>query len=145
MIKHGHSRAGKRTPTWQCWSNMVSRCINKNHPHYHRYGGRGIAVCERWRTFLNFLEDMGERPEGMTLDRERNHEGYCKENCRWVPMSTQVRNRDNTKSITYNGETMCIADWAARLGVKRNTMYNRLWSGWTTEEILFGKNHAVSK
>jgi len=87
---------------------MKTRCLNKNHKHYSYYGGRGISICEQWLIFENFYKDMGERPEGMTLDRIDSDGNYCKENCRWATRSEQVLNRSQpkiykNKSSKYRG------------------------------------------
>ena len=74
---------------------MKQRCFNKNHPSYKNYGGRGIMICERWMVFENFLEDMGERPEGMTLDRIDNDGNYELGNCRWATHFDQQINSRN--------------------------------------------------
>ena len=71
-------------PLYRAWAGMVNRCTNPNNSHYHLYGGRGIKVCDRWRTFKNFLDDMGERPEGMSLDRIDPLGDYENSNCRWA-------------------------------------------------------------
>lgn len=85
-----------RTPTQMSWDDMKKRCQYPGHKAYHRYGGRGITVCERWdgpRGFANFLEDMGERPPGKTLDRWPNPDGnYEPGNCRWATMKEQRHN-----------------------------------------------------
>lgn len=88
-FKHGL----KKHPLYVTWESMRKRCNNPNYPAYKNYGGRGIKVCERWDNFANFLEDMGERPEGMTLDRKHNDKNYEKSNCRWATQLEQVANR----------------------------------------------------
>lgn len=88
-FKHGltHSR------TYQAWANMLQRCTNENNHHYAYYGARGITVCERWKDFTNFLVDMGEAPEGLTLDRKDNDGNYTPENCRWATPLEQAQNK----------------------------------------------------
>ena len=90
---HGHSVGGKLSPTYLSWSGMLARCTNPKNKAYPRYGGRGITVCERWRSFENFLTDMGERPVGTTIDRAENDEGYRPGNCRWATPLEQRHNQ----------------------------------------------------
>ena len=101
-VKHGFNR----TPTYVCWSNMLARCTNPKRRDFKNYGGRGISVCERWRSFENFLADMGEKPPKLSLDRVDNDENYGPDNCRWATQKQQVLNRRNT--INPNNEPMTL-------------------------------------
>lgn len=124
------------TPTFVAWSSMLARCTNRKAKDYPRYGGRGITICERWRSFENFLADMGERPEGMTLDRERQDGNYEPGNCRWATPTQQARNRCTNVLVTHAGITATIAEWAERTGLERKTLQWRIRAGWNTARAL---------
>lgn len=81
------------TPTHRSWSAMIQRCYNPNRDNYEHYGARGIRVCDRWRKFENFLEDMSVRPDGLTLERIDNSGNYEPDNCMWATHSQQMKNR----------------------------------------------------
>lgn len=100
-LRHGHRRAHQSSPTHTTWCAMRARCQNPGHSAYPRYGGAGITVCPRWADpdtgFQAFLADMGERPEGHTLDRIDASLGYFKENCRWATSRQQYENKRVTR------------------------------------------------
>jgi hypothetical protein len=137
-IKHGQNRKGYRTPIHIVWSQMIQRCYNPNNHKYKDYGGRGIKVCDRWRySFENFYEDMGEVPEGLTLDRKDNDGDYTPENCHWATMKEQQNNRRDNVWITHAGETKTRTQWERSLGMKLGTLNNRLnRDGWSIKKAL---------
>lgn len=128
-MKHGHSKNKHPSLTYMCWQSMKSRCENVNETGYQNYGGRGIRVCERWHTFENFLEDMGERPKGMFIDRKDNDGDYCKENCKWATRTEQNNNRRNNIIITYNNKKLTLGQWATELGIQYCTLKTRYYKG----------------
>ena len=112
---------------------MRARC---NNPERINYGAKGISYCERWETFELFLEDMGERPEGMTLDRIDSSKDYCFENCKWSTPALQARNRRNTVKVIYDGREHLLVDLCLDKGLKYQTVYARLKKGWSVEDAL---------
>jgi len=129
-----HGETG--TYTYSTWVNMKDRCRNPHSPDYPRYGGRGVHICERWLDFAAFLEDMGERPSCTTLDRIDNNGDYEPCNCRWATKKEQGRNRRNNRTLTHDGETLCLSEWAERLNVVPNTIKCRLASGWSIDDAV---------
>ena len=124
---HGHTRGGKISPTYWSWLGMIGRCRYPKHPFFHRYGGKGVKVCERWLTFENFLADMGERPEGMTLDRLDSAKDYEPGNCRWATRKEQAR--QNCRRTMFNGKPMSRVEIAAALGIGQGALYYRISQG----------------
>ena len=104
-FKHGHSKKSNRSGIYLSWRSMINRCSNPKHPHYHDYADRGISICDRWKhNFMSFLEDMGDRPKGLTLHRIDNNLGYYKENCKWATHKEQNQKENRrlrTKKPNY--------------------------------------------
>ncbi len=140
-FKHGGNR--DKTPEYSSWCAMKNRCNNKNATHYERYGGRGITYNPTWNDFNVFLNDMGLKPDSsMELERINNDKHYCKENCRWATRKEQTRNRGGkraTRLYTFEGKTMCIADWAKEIGIAPQSMQKRLNKGWPLERAFAKK------
>ncbi len=126
-------------PEYDLWCGMKQRCYYEKHKSFHRYGGKGIKVCERWHQFENFYADMGSKPEGKTIDRIDSNGDYSPENCRWATYKEQMRNTTRTHFIEYNGERLCLTDWAKKLGKTYGCLAQRAYRGWSDYEILFGK------
>ena len=131
--KHGMHR----TKVYQCWSSMLTRCTNELYKGFHNYGGRCISIEDpRWFIFENFYADMGESPNGMTLERKDTNKGYFKDNCCWATMTEQANNRRNNRLLTYYGETQTLSQWSRRLGIHKETLKGRLNKGWDVELAL---------
>jgi hypothetical protein len=132
---HGHAGA-ELSPTYNSWRKMVERCNNPKDISYHNYGALGITVCDKWKKFAGFLEDMGERPEGASLDRINSSGPYRLENCRWSSRKVQANNKRTNRLITYNGETKTMSEWSEITGVKVGTIWRRLEAQKSPEEAL---------
>jgi hypothetical protein len=133
--KHG----GSGTTTYKSWAAMTERCLNPKHHSFPRYGALGIAICDEWQGedgFVQFLADMGERPNGTTLDRIRNNEGYEPSNCRWATPKRQQNNRECNTRLTLNGVTMTQREWTDLRGWGKNVISERLRKGWNVERAL---------
>ncbi len=129
----------KRTKTkeYRAWNGMHGRCENPRVPIYPRYGGRGISVCERWKSFENFLADMGMAPsKSYQIDRIDNDGNYEPSNCRWATASQQARNRRTNKLFFIDGEMLCACEIAERFAMRVDRLYARLNHGWTIERAV---------
>jgi hypothetical protein len=139
---HGLSK----TSTYYVWKCARQRCKNSNNKEYSNYGGRGITFCKRWDNYENFLEDMGERPEGMEIDRIDVNGNYEPENCRWTTSKENQRNRTNNHLITYRGETKCLAAWAEEYEIDYNILSQRVnRDNMSFEEAISGKYFRVKR
>jgi hypothetical protein len=129
------------TPTYQTWFDMKRRCdaaVRKGHGADRKnYFSRGIRVCQEWLSFENFFADMGERPNGMTIDRIDNNKGYCKENCRWADSTTQNRNKSNVILVTIDNQSKPLVEWCEIFGIKAKTARQRISQyGWPAERAV---------
>lgn len=131
-----HKHTGTRT--FRIWLAMRQRCYCPSQKEYSRYGGRGITVCKRWRTsFQNFLTDMGECPEGYSIDRINSDGNYEPGNCRWADAKTQGRNTSTNVYIEHNGQLKTIAEVAETIGMNYRTLYYRIFAyKWTPERAI---------
>lgn len=131
FIKHGM----RNTLTYSTWRSMNTRCKNAHIAQYNDYGGRGISICDRWKCFENFFQDMGERPQGTSLDRIDNNGDYCKENCRWSTREEQGNNTRKTTHIEFNGKIQSTTQWSNETGIEQSVLCKRLQK-WTVEKAL---------
>lgn len=132
-IKHGLSE----TPEFSTWTDIQTRCYNKNSTSYINYGGRGIRVCDRWlESFSNFLDDMGNRPPNTSIDRIDNDGNYEPSNCRWATLSQQQRNKRNKRLIEINGVKKHLCEWAKEYGLFASTILIRLQAGNSGESLI---------
>lgn len=124
-------------PLFQVWRGMTRRCIDPRANQYADYGGRGIAVCERWRDFMLFVHDMqpGYRP-GLTLDRINNDEGYSPANCRWASRQEQNRNSRRNRIVETPQGPMALAAAAEAYGVSYSTISKRVKRGVPPDRLL---------
>lgn len=120
-------------------SHMKQRCYNKNSPDYKNYGARGIEVCKEWRenskSFVKWAKENGYA-DNLTIDRIDVNGNYCPENCRWITIEQQQRNRTNNKRITWNGETHVCSEWDEILGYTNGTVRLRLARGWSIDRTM---------
>ncbi len=126
-FSHGRSAPGsEKRKLYQVWASMRQRCENPNDRSFHNYGGRGIKVCSRWADFPNFLADMGECPEGLTLDRKDNGGNYEPGNCRWATRQDQQRNRRTTHIVNVGDERLYLRQAEDRLGLSPGLIGKRM-------------------
>jgi hypothetical protein len=132
----------RKHPLYERWCGMKQRCYNPKHPSYKNYGGRGITVCEAWRTsFLQFVADMGSPPgAGYEVDREKNHLGYNPDNCRWVTRKTNMNNTRANRMVKYLDQTWRLEELCLSLGLSYRSVRWRLdMRGLSLEEAISGK------
>jgi hypothetical protein len=118
------------------WQLMIQRCENPKNDHYQNYGGRSIAVCERWHKFENFLADMGNCPKGMSIERIDNNGNYELRNCKWATRKEQNNNSRRNHFIEFNGQKKTIQQWAEYFGIHHTTLRARIRLKWPIEKLF---------
>lgn len=121
------------TPTYCSWQGMITRCTNPNQKSFKNYGGRGITISPELRTFEGFYKVLGERPQGLTLERRDTNKGYTVENTYWANKKTQANNTRANRMLTFNGKTQSLAQWSEELGIPYCRIKRRLQLGWSIE------------
>lgn len=130
---HGKSKS----KIWSIHRSMMDRCYLKTSHAYFRYGGRGITVCDRWHDFENFYKDMGDKPDGMSLERTDNNKGYSPDNVRWASAKDQANNTRGNVRLELNGRVQTMQQWCDELGLKIGTVWARLNKyGYSVEKAL---------
>lgn len=133
VVTHGKSRSR----TYRIWHDMKQRCSDvakgKSRKLYYE---KGIRVCIEWLSFERFYKDMGDAPDGMSIDRINGNGNYEPKNCRWASSKTQANNMSSNHMIDFNGKSMTLSEWASEIGVKPNTLLYRIKRGWTLDRAL---------
>lgn len=133
--KHG----GHRDKLYKVWTAIKQRCLNPADPAYPNYGGRGITICDEWKTdYLAFAAYLGEKPSPKhSVDRIDNNKGYEPGNIKWATHSEQLRNKRTNQMITHGGKTMCFKDWVRETGIPHATLHYRIYTAkWPLEKAL---------
>ena len=132
--KHGM----RYTKIYRVWAGIISRTNYKGDTNFVRYGARGIKVCDRWKIFVNFFEDMGSSyKEGLQIDRIDNNGHYSPENCRWITRKENSNNKRNSHFIEYQGKKLTMKQWSEKLKINYDTLRFRLNNyGWSIERAL---------
>lgn len=140
VLNPNYKDGRKNTRLYRIYNNMKTRCYNENAQHYHRYGGRGIKICNEWlEDFSNFKKWSMENgySNNLTIDRINNNGNYEPSNCRWVNIKTQANNTSSNVIITINDKTKTLTEWCTSIGISYKTVRDRLKRGWNIEDALF--------
>lgn len=128
---------GQKRRLYFVWRHMRSRTSNPSDKSYYLYGGRGVRLCARWESFASFYEDMAPTyKSGLEIDRIDNDGPYSPGNCRWATSAEQKRNSRSARFIEFGGRRLCVADWAAAIGISKSALVHRFGSGWSVERAL---------
>jgi hypothetical protein len=137
-LEHGHAPRSGESNTYSSWLSMRRRCNSPDNNRYQHYGGKGVTVCDRWdKSFPDFLKDMGECPEGYSIDRIDITKGYCKDNCQWSNDVVQANNKSNVKLISNGLESWSLRRWCIKLGLDyKNAWYKLNTKGLSVSDVL---------
>lgn len=142
-IKRSTKHGMHNSKEYGVWEEIIQRCTNPMNSAWKNYGGRGIAVCDAWRSFERFNADMGPRPPGRyTIERIDNSKGYSPDNCKWATEAEQKRNTRRNVVSTLFGYTGCLIDICAKFGLRYQMTAKRLKRGWTIEQCAAYPNAA---
>ena len=126
-----------KTKFYNVWNSMVMRCTNPKSKSYQRYGGRGIQVCERWRNFKNFYDDMFEGyKEGLSIDRINNDGNYYPNNCEWKNRKQQANNRSSNNLLPYKNKEYTLMEASEKFNIPYCTLKRRIYKGWSIEKAI---------
>ena len=153
--KHGGAKRGHEERLYHVWNSMKQRCENPNRPNYVWYGAKGISVCDEWQNYLTFKKwayengyDDKAPKGGCTLDRIDIEKGYSPQNCRWISMADQNRNKSYHRYVEYRGERLTVTQLARKTGMIKETLVYRLNANWSVEDAVnkpIKKNHCGAK
>ena len=133
-----------KTRLYRIWKAMKDRCYRKSNKHYHRYGGRGITICQEWQNDFQAFYDWAMAngySDKLTIDRINNDGNYESDNCRWITNALQQSNKNNCQLLNYNGKTQTLSEWARELGINRGTLWSRINTlHWEVEKALANDN-----
>jgi len=132
LTTHGMSK----TRTYHIWQGMIQRTSIGSQKKPNLYVNKGITVCDHWKLFENFFTDMGEAPDGLSIDRIDGNQGYNPTNCRWATAKEQANNTSANLNLTYDGVTQSISMWAKQIGIKPNTLLYRIRRGWSIKRAI---------
>jgi len=135
-MKHATKHGMYGTKIYRIWNGIKNRCLCKTHHSYPEYGGSGIGMDKEWELFSNFYRDMGDVPDGMSIDRIDGSKGYYKENCRWATPKDQTRNRGNTIKFDIDGVIKPMSEWCEIYGISYTCVRNRIRKGWSYKEAI---------
>lgn len=142
LVERNTKHSKRHSKLYAVWRGLRSRCNNSNHPFYCDYGGRGITVCKEWDNtndgFQNFYDwsvKSGYKDD-LSIDRIDNNGNYEPNNCRWATIKQQCNNRRSNIVLNYKGVAHTVSEWSEIIQVKSGTIYQRIYKGWNTGEIL---------